>query len=399
MSASSGSWPRVGGANAASIVPGALNNPGEIAPFVTRLLQLGRGRRLIVALEPSGSYGDALRQALHDAGIVVHRVSPKAAHDYAEIFDGTPSQHDGKDAAVVAELAAVGKSTPWTYQSPPDWEQELAYWVDTMECQRRLWSVELGHIEALLARHWPEATRHLKVSAITLLRALAEYGGPQPLAADPKADGRLQRWGGPFLRAETRAGLLGSARETVGVRQGEWDRRRLSDHAIAARAAHTQLERARRRLQAMAKGHEVLEAQGKAVGVATACVLWVALGDPRNYSCGRAYRKAMGLNLAERSSGTYKGQLKISKRGQPRTRQWLYLASLRLIRQNGVSAWYHAKKSKDGAAKRALVAIMRKLAMALYQAGTSKVPFDARRLFHPALASTKKPAATASPGR
>ena len=37
-----------------------------------------------------------------DAGIAVVRVSPKAAHDYAEVFDGVPSQHDGKDAAVVA---------------------------------------------------------------------------------------------------------------------------------------------------------------------------------------------------------------------------------------------------------------------------------------------------------
>ena len=39
--------------------------------------------------------------------------SSKAASDYAEVFDGVPSQHDGKDAAVVAELAAIGKSRPW----------------------------------------------------------------------------------------------------------------------------------------------------------------------------------------------------------------------------------------------------------------------------------------------
>ena len=63
---------------------------------------LAVGRRVRVALEPSGTYGDALRQALDDAGLEALRVSPKAAHDYAEIFDGTPSQHDGKDAAVVA---------------------------------------------------------------------------------------------------------------------------------------------------------------------------------------------------------------------------------------------------------------------------------------------------------
>jgi hypothetical protein len=32
-----------------------------------------------------------LRQACTDAGIEVQRVSPKAAHDYAEVFDGVPS--------------------------------------------------------------------------------------------------------------------------------------------------------------------------------------------------------------------------------------------------------------------------------------------------------------------
>ena len=43
------------------------------------------------------------------------RVSNKASHNYAEIFDGVPSQHNGKDAAVVAELAGLGKAQPWEY--------------------------------------------------------------------------------------------------------------------------------------------------------------------------------------------------------------------------------------------------------------------------------------------
>ena len=49
-----------------------------------------------------------------------------------------------------------------------------------------------------------------------------------------------------------------------------------------------------------------------------------------------AYRKAMGLNLVERSSGKYKGRLRISKRGGARSRQWLYFAVLRLIQKSGV---------------------------------------------------------------
>src|SRR5262249_2286899 len=110
--------------------PWRVRNPEQLPDLVELLLGLAPARQVRVALEPSGTCGDALRQALHDAGLPALRVSPKAAHDYAEIFDGVPSQHDGKDAAVVAELAALGKAARWPYASPALWEQELAYWVD-----------------------------------------------------------------------------------------------------------------------------------------------------------------------------------------------------------------------------------------------------------------------------
>jgi len=116
--------------------------------------------------------------------------------------------------------------------------------------------------------------------------------------------------------------------------------------------------------------------------VPTACVLWSCVGDPRNYSCGAAYRKAMGLNLTERSSGTYQGKLKISKRGHPRARKWLYFAALRLVKQEAVALWYRAKKDPGGRdAKRAVVGVMRKLVLALYQVAVAGVAFEAGRLF------------------
>jgi hypothetical protein len=86
------------------------------------------------------------------------------------VFDGVPSQHDGKDAAVVAALAALGKASPWPYRPPSEWEQELAYWVEWMEAPSHLLTTWLGRIEALVSRHWPEASQELKVSSATLLR-------------------------------------------------------------------------------------------------------------------------------------------------------------------------------------------------------------------------------------
>jgi transposase len=176
--------------------------------------------------------------------------------------------------------------------------------------------------------------------------------------------------------------LLAGAASSVGVRVGTWHQRQIQDYAQQALAARQQANRADRQLRRLAEGHAVLQAQGKVVGVPTACVLWVSTGDPRKYSTAGAYRKAMGLNLAERSSGTYQGRLRISKRGSARTRQWLYFAVLRLVQTCGVRPWYQAKKAHDeDDARRILVAVMRKLAVALYYVGVQNEEFQPQRLF------------------
>lgn len=361
--------------------PWRVRNPSEIPVLVALLRRLQAGRALQVALEPSGTYGDALRQALHDAGMSVWRVSPKASHDYAEIFDGVPSQHDGKDAAVVAELAALGKGRTWPLAAPSAWEQELTYWVERLESRRRLLQMWLGRLEGLLARHWPEATRVLRGSSHTLLQALAHYGSPAELAGDAEAATRLRRWGGALLKASKVNELLAAARASVGVRPTAWERRRIQEEAEQACAMKKEYRVSQRELRRVAKGQAVLRAMGEAVGLPTACVLWASSGDPREYGSGPAYRKALGLNLRERSSGTHQGELRITKRGHPRSRQWLYFAALRLVQGAAVRRWYEAKKARDGAeAKRAVVAVMRKLALAVYRVSHGS-PFEASRLF------------------
>jgi transposase len=362
--------------------PWKVENPGEIPDLIHRLQSLARGRSVIVALESTGTYGDALRQALTDAKFVVHRVSGKAVHDYAEIFDGVPSQHDGKDAAIVAELAALGKSSPWPYEPPSEFDQELRYWVERADAQQRIAMIWLGRLEALLARHWPEATRYLELNSATLLRALAHYGGPAALAADGEAAKRLKRWGRRFLRDEKIERLVHAAGVSAGVRQTACDRRRMAEAAQAAWTAKQEVAAAEKRLTALARGQATVARQAVAVGWVTACVLRVYLGDPADYHCAEAYRKAMGLNLKERSSGRYRGQLKITKRGPGAVRRWLYFAAMRMAQDAQVMAWYRCKRGdRPQGGKRALTAVMRKLALGLYALGTNEEPFDARRLF------------------
>jgi transposase len=358
--------------------------PEEIPDMIYRLQRLADGRSLTIAMESTGTYGDALRQALTDAKLTVHRVSGKAVHDYAEIFDGVPSQHDGKDAAMVAELTALGKSSPWPYEPLTEFDQELRYLVERMDVQQRIGMLWLGRLESLLARHWPEATQYLELNSETLLQVLVEYGGPAALAADTKAAKRIKGWGGSFLKSEKIERFLQVSVSSVGVRQTAVDRRRMQECAQAALSAKHEVQKASGTLEKLAQGHAIIARQAVVVGWATACVLWVYLGDPANYHCAEAYRKAMGLNLKERSSGRYQGQLRITKRGPGAVRRWLYFAAMRLVQQPGVVAWYEVKKDqrlKGG--KRALVAVMRKLALGLYVVGVGEEFFDARRLFSP----------------
>ena len=195
--------------------PWRVSNPFEVTRLAECLRQVGQGRELVVALEPTGTYGDPLRQALERVGVVPRRVSPKQAADFAEVFDGVPSQHDGKDAAVIAELAAQGRSWPWPLRTASPAEQELAYQVDWSDGQRRQMMTWCGRVEALLSRHWPEATRIVKLSSGTLLKCLATYGGPRGLAAAPEALERVYGWGCGLLARDKALALVQSAQQTA----------------------------------------------------------------------------------------------------------------------------------------------------------------------------------------
>jgi transposase len=363
--------------------PWKINNPAEIRVLIEHFKQLAARRGLIVAMEPSGTYGDPLRQACTDAGIEVHRVSPKAAKDYAEVFDGVPSQHDGKDAAVLAELARLGKSVPWPWKPASPRQQQIEYWVDRMDESRRLMQMWCGRIEGRLGRHWPEILPELKLTASTLLGALAHHGGPAALAADPRGRQMLRRLSRNHLSDQKIDGIIEQARQTVGVRQTAIDHQRLRDYARWAMEAKDSVKQAKTQLRRLSNNIRSIQAMTPAIGNATACVLWRYLGEAKNYHCGAAYVKAMGMNLTERSSGMYRGKLRISKRGHGVVRYWMYLAGLRLIKKNSpVRRWYLQKKHRDSdQAGRALVGIMRRLGLGLYQVAVNGEAFDARRLF------------------
>ena len=132
--------------------PWKLKLPCEIREFVSRLQSLQAQRELTVVMEATGTYGEALRQSLTDAQLAVRRVRSQATSDYAEIFDGVPSQHDGKDAAMLAELGAIGKSVAWPSKAISEETARLKAQVQWLTAQQEIWQTWQGRLEGLLSK-------------------------------------------------------------------------------------------------------------------------------------------------------------------------------------------------------------------------------------------------------
>ena len=354
----------------------------EQNPTVLSILRGFRtaGISVEAVMEPSGTYGDVLRHQLEQDGFPIFMVSGKRTHDAKEIFDGVPSLHDAKAAAIIARLHADGLSTRLHEEVPERRQLRAALAIMDLHQERYL---QLVHrLESWLARHWPELPSLLDLTSASLMALLARIGGPADVAAVPdKATKLLRGISHRLIADDDVAAIVASAKASVGVPMVGLERDALMAIAEEAYDAHRAFSTAKTKVERLAATTPAA-ALAPVVGPTTAAAIFAEVGDARSYSCTRAFLKAIGLNLKEKSSGTVHGQIKITKRGPSRVRQLLWLAVFRWIQKDPIAnAWYQRKKLRDGdRASRAAVALMRKLAKGLYHVGRGGT-FDSSKLF------------------
>jgi len=334
-----------------------------------------------VSMEPSGSYGDPVRQLIIESGLDVFRVSPKRSHDAAEVYDGVASLHDAKSSAIIAKLHLDRASELWPVRGEK--ERELSAAINTMDMLDKHFHQNLNRLEAAMARYWPEVGSCLGFDRASFLELLGKFHGPRKVAEQPKkAERLLKKVGGQFLQDEKIEKLIESAQNTIGIQMLEMEEEELSYLAQRTRELQRELNKSKKKVERMSQDQASTKEIGRVVGKVTAAVLVSGGGDPLEYSSASAWLKGLGLNLKEKSSGKHQGQLKITKRGSGRARRWLYFGVLRLIKTDSVAkAWYCRKVARDGGKKmKALIAIMRKLAKALWHVAHGS-EFDTRKLF------------------
>ena len=361
-----------------------FQHPTETRTFLKLVETLREGvepGKLKLAMEPTGTYGDAVRHQVVEARVPVFMVSPKRTHDSQELFDNVRSLHDPKSAVLVAKLCAMGLATEWA--APSETRRRLRALVELRQHEQRHQEMCFGRIESVLARHWPEFGRWMDVrEQKSALRLLGTYPSPARVQAEAAAVRTfLREVSRGRLSAEVTEGVIEDARTTLGVPMIEEEEhllRTLTMHAIGSARRCGDLERNMREL---AKNDEVYARLESWMGTYTAAVV-VTLCDPRQYQKARQLEKACGLNLREKSSGEDDGHLHITKRGPGLVRHVLYLFALRMIQESSpVRAWYMRRRGYTEESKqRAVIAVMRKLVRALFHVATGAV-FDESKLF------------------
>jgi transposase len=362
-----------------------FEHPRQTLLFL-RLIEALREAKLEprLVMEPTGTYGDSLRHQCHQRGVAVHMVSPKHTHDIAEVFDGVPSMHDPKAARALAFLASVRPTRVWKPDSEA--KREVRALLDQREPLAKTIALHHGHLEGMLARHWPELGLFIDVhQQRSWMPFLLAYTGPQAVAAEPEAAAETLHTASRTQLAPQRITMIvDSARTTVGVPMTENEQARLRSSVAHIASETAEMEAVEEKIAALVREDPVMSRLAAVVGPLCAASIVGQIGSPRDFETPRALEKAMGLNLKERSSGEKKGQLSITKRGAPEVRQMLYLATLRLLQKDEVVAlWYRARsayRSGKPVKMKAVVAVMRKLARALWHVARGEA-FDAKKLF------------------
>jgi transposase len=357
-------------------------HPQDTRGFIDTLTGLGMAR-LEAAMEPTGTYGDALRWQLTQRGIPVYRVNPKHTHDESESFDGVPSSHDAKAACIIADLHLRGRSQPWP-ETPLE-QRELRGLVDELEIHQTLHRANLNRLSAVLIRHWPELEYVISLGSISVLTLLSTYGTPANVArhAD-EADALLRRTGRAGLKEGKRHAMVASAQNSLGVPCVDAECQHIQSLATDLLRTNQASATVEARMSQAISERAELECLAQVCGKTTSIVLIALLGDLRRYPNAKSLLKAIGLNLKEHSSGQHKGILKITKRGPSKVRFYLYWLVLRLICHDPhIKAWYERKLARDGrrGKGRAIIAIMRKLVKGLWHVAQGQT-FDSRKLFN-----------------
>jgi transposase len=339
--------------------------------IVTKLKKKFNCSNLIVAMEPTGPYWEPLAYFLDKRGITVVEVNPMHTKRYKDIENNTPEKADKKDARVIAELVSQGKYLELVI--PYGVYSNLRKLSKVREQEVRRLTALKNQIRMHLDHIFPEMSHMFKdIQGATARYLIENYPTPSDilkLGFDRLKD-VIKRVSNGRLRPLVAETLFEHAKESAAITEG-------IDSQIMCLKQKIKLmqvvmgfiseidNRIYHYLLKVPYSDRLLSMPN--IGVVTLGIILGETGGFRNYSNCHELIKLSGLNLYTVSSGTKKGQNRITKMGRPLLRKALYMASCRMVKIGQPFHQYYNRLISKGTLKiKALIAVCRKIIRVLF---------------------------------
>ncbi|WP_282940508.1 IS110 family transposase [Paenibacillus sp. RC67] len=357
--------------------------------WIQDLLKSYKLSKVIVGMEPTGHYWLCLARWLTNKGIEAVLVNPHLVKKNKENRDNTPSKSDRKDALVIADMIKNGYYSPVRFN--PETYEELRILMANRDTVTKRLNSAVNQIHRWVDIVFPELRQVFKIltctSAIATLRLFPLPKDISRLTTEQVIAGwkqYVQRHAG-LWRAEQ---LIALAKRSVGATKALHAYKLhlgqlLEEYDLATR----QLELIEHELKLVLERIPYAQKMLAILGLNATSLAGVLgeAGDLSGYTHGNALLRHAGLNLAEASSGKWRGKMVLSKRGRPRLRRFLYLMTMCMVMTNpDVRALHHynvqVKKLKK---MKSIMKLCGKVARMLVGLAKSNEVYNSTKVFLP----------------
>ncbi|MFD6442102.1 IS110 family transposase [Peribacillus sp. NPDC060186] len=310
----------------------------SLLKWMDKLQRLNKLDAAIVGMEPTGHYWINLSKWLFKQGIEVVTVNPHLVKRNKENRDNTQYKSDKKDALVIADMVKNGYYA-FVRNTSESFEILRVLMSNRDVVVKRLVST-INQLNRWVDIVFPELRQVFKdITGKGAIATLRLFPSPMELRSLKPHD-VVSGWKSIMKRQpglKKAQLLLQLARKSVGTRQAlEAYKFHLEQLLEEYDLAVLQLERVEQEVKDVLKqipfAKKLLAIKGISE-ISLAGILGEA-GDLSGFSHGNSLLRQAGLHLAEASSGKWKGQIVISKRGRSRLRRFLYLATMSLVMNN-----------------------------------------------------------------
>ncbi|MBK5463028.1 IS110 family transposase [Peribacillus sp. TH27] len=304
----------------------------------------------IVGMEPTGHYWINLSKWLVKQNIDVVTVNPHHVKRNKENRDNTQSKSDKKDALVIADMVKNGYYA-FVRSTSESFEKLRVLIANRDVIVKRLVS-SINQINRWVDVVFPELRQVFKdvsckgaIATLRLFPTPAEICSLQPQDIVNGWKSCMKRHSG-HKKARS---LITLAKRSIGTKQA-LDAYKLHLEQLLEEydLASSQLERVTQEvtnvLEQIPFVKQILAIKGISE-ISLAGILGEA-GDLSGFAHGNALLRHAGLHLAEASSGKWKGQIVLSKRGRSRLRRYLFLATMSLVMNNPEFKALHSNNVK-----------------------------------------------------